>query len=274
MTTSETAAATAPANSVRRRWLTRRTLWRGLAVAVGGLILLEVLLRAALGLGNPVLYQRDKECGYLFVPSADSTRFFARNHINQFSMRSQDIDPHKPRGTLRVMVIGDSVVYGTTYVDQSLIFTSLIQDQLAERLHQPVEVLNVSAGGWAPENELAYLRSRGTFEADVVIMELNTGDLTQPFSTDDFVVALGLDKKPAFAIEEAWTRYIRPALHRERQENGSTFVAAPAEQTEVLAQATTRMLQTLANVKQLVNRARAASRSFTAPCSGSGSPAN
>ena len=84
---------------------------------------------------------------------------------------------------------------------------------LPGRIGKPVDVLNASAGGWAPSNEVAFLRSKGTFDADLVLIVLNAADLSQPFA--DFQAGPGTPTKaPVTAIGEAWTRYIAPLLFR------------------------------------------------------------
>jgi len=105
------------------------------------------------------------------------------------------------------------VLYGMTHVDQSKITTSILARELPAQLHRPVEVLNASAGGWAVENEVGYLRSRGTFDADAVIFVLNGYDLTQPFNDAVPGVELTMPaRNPPLAIWEAWDRYLKPRL--------------------------------------------------------------
>lgn len=176
-------------------------------------VLLELLLRLVVGLGDPVVYQSDPDCGYLPAPNQHVKRMGCRNDINAFGMRSPPVESQKRAGLLRALFLGDSVTYGTTHVDQGQIFTSLVGPELKRRLGREVEVLNASAGAWAIGNEWGYLRSRGTFGADVVIFVLNTGDFTQPFNRQSLVTEMGYpDHKPLLAMQEAWERYLRPRL--------------------------------------------------------------
>lgn len=173
----------------------------------------ELLCGVVFGLGKPVLLRADPDCGYLPAPNQHVLRFFARNDINAFGMRSADVSPAKPPGTLRVLFIGDSVAYGTTYIDQSDIFTGLLSRELPSRVGRRTEVLDAAAGGWAVGNEVGYLESRGTFGADQVIFVLNTGDLDQPFNRIEFSLAQGTaDRAPPGALYELWVRYVRPRL--------------------------------------------------------------
>jgi len=203
---------------------------------LGGLLLfillIEAGLRLILGLGNPILIQSDAACAYLLKPDQDVHRFFVNTHINHYGMRSDELPPARQPGSLRLMFVGDSLTYGTTRVDQRKIFTELLHRQLPALLHRPIEVLNASASAWAPDNELAYLRSRGIFQSDIVLLVLNDGDLTQPRST---LADVGEDlpsRRPLTAIGELWTRYLRPRLlHLTQKADAGDQSAANAEAT-------------------------------------------
>ncbi len=197
----------------------RRRLLIGLGVVAGLVVAAEVLLRLVFGFGSPVLYQVDAAAGYVPQPNQHVYRFFCHNDINHASMRSDEFAMPKPAGVYRVLFIGDSVTYGTTHVDQPLIFTSL----LGKSLHAPagggegrrVEVLNMSAGGWGPQNEVGYLMSRGTFDADVVALVLNTGDPGEEFAPLHHADVNYPLASPMTAIGEVWSRYVLPRLFHE-----------------------------------------------------------
>jgi hypothetical protein len=146
------------------------------------------------------------------APGQQARRFFAQNDINSYGMRAAEISPHKEAGTFRVLFLGDSVTYGTTYVDQKRIFTGILQQHLPAVMNKKVEVLNVSAGGWGVGNEVGYLLSRGTFEADLVVMVLNTSDPIQGdaklFEGDQNYPT----EKPALAVTELFSRYVLPRI--------------------------------------------------------------
>jgi hypothetical protein len=177
----------------------------GLASAI--LIVMELSLRLVLGLGHPLLISPNPTYGYLPSPNQELHRFFSRIHINGSSMRSEEVEAHKPPGTKRILLVGDSVLFGTTYLDQSVIFSTRLQHDLGAA----GEVMNVSAGGWAPANELGFLKAKGTYDADLVVFLLNTKDLTQPFAP--FVAnAANPTRNPYTAIGELFERYIVPRL--------------------------------------------------------------
>lgn len=189
-----------------------------LTVVVGLALILEVGLRL-LGFGNPLIYIADPEIGYLLAPSQRTKRFGNRIEINQYSMRSQNITCLRPRATLRVLLLGDSVANGAWWTDQQQTISAQIETQLKLMLDngsiigsdlEQIEVLNASANSWGPRNQLAYLKRQGSFEAQIVVLLLNTDDL---FATAPTSIPVGRDRnypahKPLFAITEVWQRYL------------------------------------------------------------------
>src|SRR5271166_5563580 len=93
----------------------------------------ELTLRLAFGLGRPLLYTADPHVGYLPAANQDVRRFGATIHINQFGMRSDDLPDSPVKPGIRILFIGDSLTFGTTYVDQDKIFTELIKLRLRSR---------------------------------------------------------------------------------------------------------------------------------------------
>jgi hypothetical protein len=204
---------------------------RSVAVGMISLIFLvgitEAVLRFVLGLGNPVLITPDTACSYILKPDQDVRRFFAQTHTNHYGMRSDEVPAVREAGALRLMFLGDSITYGTSRVDQQQLFTEVVHRELPSIVHRPVEVLNASASAWAPDNELAYIRSRGIFQSDIVLLVLNDGDLTQPRST---IAEVGSDlpqNRPITAIGELFTRYIRPRVSNllEKSDAGDRIAA-------------------------------------------------
>jgi lysophospholipase L1-like esterase len=185
-------------------------------ILVGAVALLESGLRY-LGFGNPLLYQADPAIGYLLSPNQKVRRMNNRIWINQYSMRSDPIAEKRPEKTLRVLLIGDSIANGGWWTDQAETISSLLEEQLKSQFSQ-VEVLNASANSWGPRNQLAYLKHYGAFDAQIVILLLNTDDL---FSGVPRSEAVGRDinypdRKPACAIAEVLNRFTSPAENRQQ----------------------------------------------------------
>ncbi|MDA0867051.1 MAG: SGNH/GDSL hydrolase family protein, partial [Cyanobacteria bacterium] len=199
-----------------------------------GLLLLlflasEALLRLVFGFGTPPLYVADSEVGYRLAPNQSIRRFGNRIVINQYSMRGPAILPQRSPQGLRVLLIGDSIANGGWWTDQPHILSLQMQDQLEEMdwpTANSVEVLNASANSWGPRNELAYLRKFGTFEAQVVVLLINTDDL---FATAPTALPVGRtrnypDVSPALAWIEVLNRFRKdlsfPELEAVQAEGG------------------------------------------------------
>jgi len=227
-----------------------------LVLLVGLLLLLEVGLRLFLGLGNPLLYRADEEIGYLLAPNQCVRRFGNRITINEYSMRSPAITRTRPASALRVLLLGDSIANGASWTDQTQTISARMTAQLERVIRdastqnrtlqntlEPVEILNASANSWGPRHELAYLKRFGTFEAQVVVLLLNTDDLFAAAPTSELV---GRDRnypdrKPTCALAEAFDRYLSPKLHqlkwRDRGMKGiPTQAASPVESVALTQQ--------------------------------------
>lgn len=193
-------------------------------------LLLEIGLRLLAGLGDPPLYIADSLMGYRLAPNQRVRRFGNRIQINQYSMRGDPITPQPAAATLRVLLLGDSIANGGWWTDQPQILSAQIEHQLQEKLaapYQQAEVLNASANSWGPRNELAYLIRFGLFEAQVVVLLLNTDDL---FAIAPNSVQVGRDRsypsrKPLTATAELLQRVLSkpkplPELQKLQDEPG------------------------------------------------------
>jgi len=213
----------------------RRSGWRVLATASLVFIALvagaEAALRFGLGLGNPVLIAPDPACSYITRPDQKVYRFFVHTYINHYGMRSEEVSPVPSAGVVRVLFLGDSLTYGTTHVDQREIFTQIVRRGLPAVVHRPVEVLNASANAWAPDNEWSWVRSRGIFHSNYVLLVLNDGDVTQPRAT---IAQVGDDlpqKRPTTAIGELYSRFIAPRIFHISHRSNAGDVAVPDDIT-------------------------------------------
>jgi hypothetical protein len=187
-----------------------------LVVAIAGLLLVEIGLRWLYGFGNPLLYVADSQTGYRIAPNQKVKRYGNRIQINQYSMRGPEISATRPEGTLRILLLGDSIANGGWWTDQAEILSEQLSQQLTAQLNQDwgqsfqrVETLNASANSWGPRNELAYLIRFGHFESQVIVLLINTDDL---FTIAPNSVGVGRDRnypvqKPPLALVEVIQRY-------------------------------------------------------------------
>jgi hypothetical protein len=173
----------------------------------------ELFCRFVVGLGDPPLYQADRTMEYLLQPSKTYRRFHHQIAVNRYGMRADDFPPQKSGSDeLRVLVVGDSIVYGGVRIDQYDIATEILKRELQQRFGRRVVVGNASAKSWGPPNELAYLKQFGTLDADVVILELSSHDYADAPS---FVPVVGVaaeypDRKPPLALTDLVETYLLP----------------------------------------------------------------
>jgi hypothetical protein len=192
-------------------------------VVVGAIAALELALRWVLGFGRPPLFITDLKSGYRLKPDQRLRRFGNRITINQYSMRS---GPLAPTGTtLRIMLLGDSIANGGWWTDDSRTLSSLLAQTLQASLpvatrsrwvpavaDPPVEVLNASAGSWSPRSEWGYLQQFGLFEAQALVLLINTDDL---FATAPSELPVGRtldypDRNPPLAVVELFQIVVPP----------------------------------------------------------------
>ena len=178
---------------------------------------LEFTLKGVFGLGRPLLYVADPHIGYRVAPNQNLRRFGNRIRINQFSMRNDPITPERSPQTLRLLMVGDSLVNGVLWTDQDQILTALVQRE-AEKLLLPqfpalktIEVLNVSAGSWGPRNQLAYLHQFGCFQSQALILVLNTDDFFSRLPNPEIVGKNPNypDRNPPLALAELGQQFWR-----------------------------------------------------------------
>ena len=182
-------------------------------ILVGLMAIAEIGLRLVTGLGKPALYIADESIGYLLAPNQKLRRFSNKIEINQYSMRSDKIEPHKATNTERILFVGDSVVYGTGHMDQSQTIPALVEKKLQpEGSKKVIETLNAATNSWSPRNELAYLQRFGLFDADILVLIINTDDLfaAQPSSLVVGKAKNYPDKAPALALIELYQQTIAP----------------------------------------------------------------
>lgn len=195
----------------RRRWLAGVLAVVGIAL-VGG----ELGARLGLGLGDPPLSDAYPDLEYAFRPGT-YRRFGNRVHINAHHMRSPEFPERKTRADeVRVMLMGDSVINGGALTDQADLASELLHARLSAELVRPVVVGNISAGSWGPGNLLAYARRFGLFDADAVVIIVNSED-PRDNPTGQQVVGVDPsfpDRKPWSALAEAVRRYGAPRVAR------------------------------------------------------------
>ena len=144
----------------------------GKQMLIGGGILVvllvgvEVVLRSVWGFGKMPLYAASEKWEYMSLPNQEGVRLGNRYYYNSYGMRSEEVDTTKRH----VLGLGDSVIYGGVQTDQDSLATSIFSRETG------VQMLNISAGSWGPDNCAAYLREYGMFGAEGVFLFVSSHD--------------------------------------------------------------------------------------------------
>lgn len=163
----------------------------------------ELFLRFYLGMGNAPLYFASKHYEYMTQPNQDGIRFGNHYHYNSYSQRCEEPDSTK---TI-ILGLGDSVLFGGTLTDQDSLATSEFTHEMPD-----MQMLNISAGSWGPDNCAAYLKEHGTFTAKAIFLLVSSHDAHDNM---DFVPVVGVypaypNKHYKLGIWELLDRYILP----------------------------------------------------------------
>ena len=146
--------------------------------AVYGVVVAFFLAELAIGWFVPQeealqkdLIRRDPKLGYRMVPDYDG--LIVRTDIplrtNSWGLRDREYGPRRD-GTLRVFVIGDSMVFGHGVPIEDT-FTRFLEPLLSDRLGRPVEVVNGGIPGYGTIQSVDLLEdSVQTVDPDVVLL--------------------------------------------------------------------------------------------------------
>ncbi len=222
---------------------------RGLGlVAIGLLLLVAAVLSEGLlrfwGFGKPILYLSDAQIGFYPMPNQATNRQGGRVTINSFGMRAPDYAAKKPEGVFRVLMLGDSTLYGGSYVDQNELYSRRLEEHLRKAARgRRVEVLAMGVNAWGPFHELGYVEKFGTFDADLAIVALPIGDIYRPLYGLEAVPFLSAQRPPRLAFEElvnhlAWrlrTTQIGPPPKEQVQWQGERGLEAYARLAQLLS---------------------------------------
>ena len=176
---------------------------------------MELLLRAVGAHHYPVIVE-DPDIGYLPKKNQKICRFGKEIHYNNYHQRS---DPLSPSSSFRIFMIGDSILNGGNYIDNTETISEILERQLNQSLGLRGEVLNASAGGWSFYNYCAYIDKFGTFDAEIVFIIMNQTDLFQSKEVipSNYQSRTGLALE--FVIQRLWRAYFSAIRHRSNSQN-------------------------------------------------------
>lgn len=153
---------------------------RGVAVTVLVLVVAAVLLEVGLrglGLGDPILYDNRAAYGYRPLPNQTRRRLFgAQVSVNDLGVRGPEVAPERPKDTVRLLFLGDSVTWGGSSVDDDVVFPAVAGRTLAAAVDAPVESLDAGVNAWGPQNVLGFLLETRGFDSSVWVLTLLQDD--------------------------------------------------------------------------------------------------
>jgi hypothetical protein len=140
------------------------------------LVLAEVLVQLS-GAVNVPVYEANNQIGY--IPAPNQSGSFLHTHdfrFNEYSMGAGQFKPDAARFNL--LLVGDSVVLGGNPLAEP--------ERLGPQLEKLTgwQVWPISAGSWALQNELTYMRQHPDIvqKMDAVLIVSNAGDFGEPSS--------------------------------------------------------------------------------------------
>jgi len=195
------------------------------------LIVLEVICRFVFGFGDAPLFRTDNDYEYIAQPNQNKFRFLCHYKTNSYSQRSEEPDSTKKR----VLGLGDSVIYGGTWMDQDSLATTIFTNETG------IQMLNMSCGSWGPDNCAAYLRKHGTFGASAMFLVCSSHDA---YDVMTFQPVVGVydnypDKQYVLGLWELIDRYVVPYIKMKTKTKTVAYIDPDAQ---VMAKAANRQV--------------------------------
>lgn len=185
----------------------------------------ETTFRLGFGLGDPPLEILDPACGYRFKPTQTVSRFGNRVSYDANSVRG-GCDDLPSRTTWKTLVVGDSVLNGGSLTDDRDTATAVLNGLSYECDGRFLQFMNLSAGSWAPPQQLGYLKAYGTLDADAIVLVLSSHDALGPAKGSKVPFP---SEKPWTATEEVVLRYLFGQRRHLFSATASGWEAAAAE---------------------------------------------
>jgi hypothetical protein len=165
----------------------RKWLRRGLLVLCSLLLLLIILELAVRAYARLASQERtvtaDSVLGWRLIPHAK--HLYRKEEqpylivINSKGLRDREHSYEKSPGVFRIVVIGDSFVFGSGGVQASDRFTDIL-----ERSTRNIEVINMGVPAYGTDQEYLYLKTEGLkYHPDLVIVCAFGNDFVESFST-------------------------------------------------------------------------------------------
>lgn len=178
-----------------------KRFWLKIIYVFLALVAIEIILRL-FGFGQIPCYHSSPIYEYALKPNQRVHRFGNQMNTNSFGMRS----PEVIKGYKHILKFGDSVLNGGVATDQSELASTLLQVALSRKMDS-VQVLNISAGSWGPDNAFKWMQENGDFHAAMIILVFSSHDWADHMTFRDVVghVPFYPKDEPKLAICDAAT---------------------------------------------------------------------
>ena len=160
----------------RRAWIAKLVRPTAIAVTfVGSSIFLIFALEAFL-----FLRFKDVQIGSASSPSGYT--FYRNYHTNSEGFRDSERTLEKPPGTFRIMVVGDSVTFGSGVRNVEDVYPQRLQSILDRAMPSvDIEVINAALKGWSTQQQLDFLTEKGwAYSPDVLVLGYYLNDPETP----------------------------------------------------------------------------------------------
>ncbi len=123
--------------------------------------------------GHKYLY--DPLLGWKNIPNWQAATHGKKLTINSRGLRGRERPYEKPPGVARILVLGDSYVWGYGVADDE-VFTEVLEERLRKASGR-YEVLNAGVSGWGNDQEYLFLKDEGfKYSPDIVVLAFFIGN--------------------------------------------------------------------------------------------------
>lgn len=199
-----TIAAPQQRKPIAERKTPARSVLQFLLNGIASLLLTAVMLCvvefifAMAGVGEDTVISPDPLLGYFMIPDKAVTfrsEGFSRSRTNELGFRDRTYPVPKPKGTMRVAVLGDSVTLGFE-VPPEKTFPKLLE----QKFHaggKNVDVLNCGmSGSGTGQQYLLFKEKIAGLQPDILVLAYHAGD------TDDNVCGGTTPPRPVFSVND------------------------------------------------------------------------
>ncbi|MCI5066439.1 SGNH/GDSL hydrolase family protein [bacterium] len=199
------------------------------------------------------IMQSDPVYAYKHRAGIDEKFQGVRVRTNSEGFRGAEFSVQKPPGTSRVLLLGDSVVFGWGAPESSTLGVQL-EEQLRASSSSPVEVISAGVGSWNTRTEAEWFRARGVdYEPDLLALVVVGNDLDLKSRGNTGVPREDLQLEYSSSVPE----FFRSPPKWYRELSGSSYLVAAIQRFFTVRMMGEKLRAQLASapVKQEINLA-------------------